>query len=543
MSYSRYNTESFSRTRRTSASQRSKTRRAPDKRTPKSTVRRKPSKQKHSSALTLVVILLIAGLVFLIGVVSFNFYREYRKGLPFTYSDGVNVSGIDIAGKSEKEAEAILKERALDAVKDVTIKIRVNGKETVYTKADFKYSYDFETPLKEAKTYSMKEQGIYPTEKGETAPSTQFSEGANNFTLNYKIKKSSINAQLKKLSKPVDKEPKNARVSKFHPFESVRFEYQQGVDGCKLDSKTISNRIIKLFSASSNETELNMDAKINKIAPSITVDDLKKNIVGLSTASTVSQNTEDGTHNMKVAMKACNGSVIEPGATWSFNGRTGDSNLESNGYKKAAVISQKKIEQGTGGGICQASTIIFEAGLFSNMEIVERHNHYWASTYAYAGEDATIDYPDLDLRMRNKTKYQMFMECRVEDGNRLRVNIWGYQDPAYDNIRIHSENYEINDKDYHTRLFRELFKNGEIIKNETICDSTYNIKYSVKVADAETFRTKVDGTVQYEDADYTPMEVVDNRTSSAESDESGDDEDDESSDDGSDEEEADSENE
>jgi hypothetical protein len=137
----------------------------------------------------------------------------------------------------------------------------------------------------------------------------------------------------------------------------------------------------------------------------------------------------------------------------------------------------------------------------------------------------------------------MFMECRVEDGNRLRVNIWGYQDPAYDNIRIHSENYEINDKDYHTRLFRELFKNGEIIKNETICDSTYNIKYSVKVADAETFRTKVDGTVQYEDADYTPMEVVDNRTSSAESDESGDDEDDESSDDGSDEEEADSENE
>ena len=210
---------------------------------------------------------------------------------------------------------------------------------------------------------------------------------------------------------------------------------------------------------------------------------------------------------MELALKSCNGSVIAPGATWSFNDCTGDSNLESNGYKKAAVISEKKIKQGVGGGICQASTIIFEAGLFSNMEIIERHNHHWASTYAYAGEDATIDYPDLDLRMRNKTEYQMFIECRMEDGNRLRVNIWGYQDPDYDNIRIHSENYDVTKTDFRTRTFRELFKDGHIIKTETVCDSYYSIKHSIKTPDAETYRTRVDGYVQYEDEDYIPMDT------------------------------------
>ena len=207
---------------------------------------------------------------------------------------------------------------------------------------------------------------------------------------------------------------------------------------------------------------------------------------------------------MRVAFKACNGSIIEPGGIWSFNDCTGDSNLESNGYKKATVISEKKLEQGVGGGICQASTLIFEAGLFANMDIIERHNHYWASAYAYAGEDATIDYPNLDLRMQNTTDYQMFIECRVVDRT-LRVNIWGYQDPSYDNIRLHSENYNVSEKDFHTRTFRELFKDGEIIKTETICDSYYSIKNAVKTPDAETFRTSVDGTVKYESADYETM--------------------------------------
>lgn len=485
------------------------------------------SPKRHKPAFVFLVILLVSGLLITAGVVGFNMYREYRKGLPFTYSDGVNVSGIDIGQLSVKEARAKLKENAMSVVKDITINVKAKDIEKTYTKESFKYEFDFETPLKEAKIYSQKDQGVYETKSGETAAETDESTDSPKFTLNYKLLNSSVKKQIKKLAEKIDIASKNARVVKFHPFADNRFEYKEGSSGVKLDRKALNKKFAKFFN--SGKSELNVNAKVDKIKPKITVKDLKREIVGLATASSVSTNTPEGTNNMKVALKACNGSVIEPGATWSFNKCTGDSNLESNGYKKAAVISEKKVKQGVGGGICQASTIIFEAGLFSNMEIVERHNHYWASTYAYAGEDATIDYPDLDLRMRNKTDYQMFIECRLEDGNRLRVNIWGYQDPDYDNIRLHSENYRISKNDFHTRTFRELFKNGEIIKTETICDSYYNIKHSVKTPDAETYRTTVNGYNQSEDAEYETMEVVDTREKNSEKETENDEEDSENS--------------
>jgi vancomycin resistance protein YoaR len=488
--------------------------------------------KRHRTAFTFLIILLVAGLVITAGVVGFNMYREYRKGLPFTYSDGVNVSGIDIGQLSVKEARAKLKENAMSVVKDININVKAKDIEKTYTKESFKYEFDFETPLKEAKIYSLKDQGVYETKKGETAAETDGSTDSPEFTLNYKLVKDSVKKQIKKLAKKIDIAAKNAKVVKFHPFADKRFEYKEGSGGVKLDQKALNKKFAKFFN--SGKSELNVNAKVDKIKPKITVKDIKREIVGLATASSVSTNTPEGTNNMKVALKACNGSVIEPGATWSFNKCTGDSNLESNGYKKAAVISEKKVKQGVGGGICQASTIIFEAGLFSNMEIVERHNHYWASAYAYAGEDATIDYPDLDLRMRNKTDYQMFIECRLEDGNRLRVNIWGYQDPDYDNIRLHSENYRISKNDFHTRTFRELFKNGEIIKTETICDSYYNIKHSVKTPDAETYRTTVNGYNQSEDAEYETMEVIDTREKNSEKETENDEEDSENNEDNND---------
>lgn len=486
--------------------------------------KRPPVRKKKGPLFTALVVGMVLVFVFLIGFVSFNMYREYRKGLPFKYSDGVTVAGIDIGGLSVKEARAKLETNAVSTVKDILIKVTARDKVKTYTKTDFKYKIDFETPLKEAKVYSLKEQGIYEAKKGVTEPDTEASTDKPEFKLKYSIKKSSIKARVKKLARAIDLEPVNAKVKKFHPFAVNRFEYKRGSYGYKLNQSKLNKTLLKFFKKGKNV--LSAKAQVKELAPAITVQKLRDNIVGLSTASSVSQNTANGTHNMKVALNACNGSVIEPGDTWSFNSCTGDSNLESNGYKKAAVISEKKLKQGIGGGICQASTIIFEAGLFANMEIVERHNHYWASSYAYAGEDATIDYPNLDLRMRNKTEYQMFMECRVE-GTRLRVNIWGYQDPDYDNIRLHSENFNVTKTDFHTRTFRELFKNGEIIKTETICDSYYNIKNSIKTPDAETYRTTVNGYVQYEDAEYETM--PENNTSDEEEENSDEESDDESS--------------
>ena len=437
-----------------------------------------------------------------IGAIAFavgsNMYRNYRKSLPFHYSERVTVAGIDISGLTTEEARAKLETENMRAVKSIALAVNANGYTAEFTKDDFTYTFDYKTPLKEAKEYSLREQGLYDPPDGVIEDATEFTTDNPEFKMNYQVEYASIEKQVERLAKKVDTDPENARVKSFHPFADVRFTYKQGENGYRLDKEWLKKEISYFFE--DNKKKATIDAAYETLEPDITVDDLKEKIVGLSKATSYSNNTLDGTHNMAVALEACNGSVIEPGETWSFNDHTGDSNKEELGYRKAQVISEKKIEEGVGGGICQASTTIFRAAVFANMGVVERHNHYWASSYAYAGEDATIDYPNLDLRLRNNTDYQMFIECKA-DGRNLIVNIYGYQSPEYDNIKIYSENYDIEKKkSFKTKTYRVLYKEHEIVREETLCTSNYSLtdKHTVRTQDEGTFRTTVNGYTQTE---------------------------------------------
>ena len=456
---------------------------------------RKTNKRKNSKRkfVVVLVVILVLAVAVTVGVVKFNIDNSNR---PFTFSKDVTVSGIDISGLTYEQALERLKENSDSLIKEYDIVIKSNGRLFNYDKEDFKYDFQYKKALKKAKLYSLKEQGRLKNTKYEDMADSISDNSA--FNLGYQVTTQSINKVVNQVANGTDREPQNAKVSEFRPFAKNRFEYKDGKYGYRLDRSDLQYELVEFFDKGAVRTTI--DARVENITPEITLEDVKKNIVGLSTATSVSSNTADGTHNMATALKACNGSVINPGEVWSFNDCTGDSNLESNGYRKAAVINNKKIEQGVGGGICQASTTIFKCALFANMAVVERHNHYWASTYAYAGEDATIDYPNLDLRLKNTTDYQMFMECKLE-GNTLIVNIYGYQDPSYDNIKLESENYDIKDgESYRTVTRRYLYLNGEVVKEETICNSTYSLKdsHSVRMDDEGSFRTTVDGKIKYE---------------------------------------------
>ena len=195
-------------------------------------------------------------------------------------------------------------------------------------------------------------------------------------------------------------------------------------------------------------------------------------------------NTEYGTSNMAVSLEACNGSIIDPGEQWSFNECTGDSNLESNGYKSAHVISEGKIIDGIGGGICQASSTIYNAAIRANMEVEERHNHQWASSYVPTGLDATIDYPNLDLVLSNPTDFQMFLECRV-DGNTLYASVWGVKSDYWDEIHTRNEVSDKGSKSYTVRAWRIYIKDGKEVDSEELFKSTYDLDYGVVFIEAD----------------------------------------------------------
>ena len=132
-----------------------------------------------------------------------------------------------------------------------------------------------------------------------------------------------------------------------------------------------------------------------------------------------------------------------------------------------------KFEQGIGGGICQASSTIYNAAIMANMEIVERYCHAYQSSYVPAGRDATIDYPYLDLKLSNPTDYPMYMQCYMEDAY-LTVNIFGWDDPAFDNIEIESSVHSANKTSYMASAWRVYYLDGEEVGREELHSSEYD---------------------------------------------------------------------
>ena len=62
------------------------------------------------------------------------------------------------------------------------------------------------------------------------------------------------------------------------------------------------------------------------------------------------------------------------------------------------MIINGELQNGLGGGICQVSTTVFNAAFDAGLPITARTNHALYITHYPLGRDATVNYPDLDLK-------------------------------------------------------------------------------------------------------------------------------------------------
>ena len=81
--------------------------------------------------------------------------------------------------------------------------------------------------------------------------------------------------------------------------------------------------------------------------------------------------------------------------------------------RKAAAIAGNTRSSVVGGGVCQVATTMFNALLRANCEIVTRYPHAWPADYVPRGEDATVDWPGVDLVMRNDGPRAAVPGCMV----------------------------------------------------------------------------------------------------------------------------------
>jgi vancomycin resistance protein YoaR len=128
-------------------------------------------------------------------------------------------------------------------------------------------------------------------------------------------------------------------------------------------------------------------------------------------------------HNVQLVSHLVDDHVIAPGETFSFNGATGARTADK-GFKEAPVIINGELQTGLGGGVCQVSTTVFNAAYEAGLPIVARTNHALYISHYPQGRDATVNYPDTDLKFENDTGHWLLLRTWVGSSS-LTVALYG----------------------------------------------------------------------------------------------------------------------
>lgn len=119
--------------------------------------------------------------------------------------------------------------------------------------------------------------------------------------------------------------------------------------------------------------------------------------------------------NLRIAAEKINGTVLLPGEIFSYNKTVGKRTVEE-GYKDAKIYADGGVVDGLAGGICQISSTLYNAVLLANLEIVERRNHSFTTSYVAAGRDATVVWGAIDFQFKNSRNYPIKIEASVKNG-------------------------------------------------------------------------------------------------------------------------------
>jgi vancomycin resistance protein YoaR len=169
-------------------------------------------------------------------------------------------------------------------------------------------------------------------------------------------------------------------------------------------------------------------------------------------------------HNITLASAQFDGLLVKPGESFSMGVNLGDVSLD-NGYAEALIILGNRTIKGVGGGVCQVSTTLFRTVFMTGFPITERWSHAYrvgyyengdGPTHLGAGFDATVFFPEVDMKFINDSPYWILMETVVDStSKRLYWRFYSTSDGrtvSYTTSGVRNEvdppdpKWEVNDK-------------------------------------------------------------------------------------------------
>ncbi len=413
--------------------------------------------------------------------------------VPTVFPEGTSIGGKNISGKTVEEAVEICQAAVQEEVDALAITVKFKDDTVSLGKGDFTSQNVFDMTL----------------------PRLLETQEAGEYELSYVTDLSEAGMQkLKDAAKSCVAKGENATVSSFD-FDTKTFTFTEEKNGSRVDMMATLKSVRQLLSQKHGGA---IQAAFIETKPEITREYLADNFKQLSTYSTVSTNTANGNSNMALALSYVNGTVLQPGETFSYNACIGDSTDPNKGWLSAGGLVGGLMVQVYGGGICQGSTTLYNAALLAGMEIVARECHSTPSSYCPIGLDATVDYGNIDFQFKNPLENPVYISAWM-DGVTLYVSFYGCLPEEWDRIEVGSQqtgseppkdtvNFKVDENletgqyvrlstgntGYSAKAWRTFYKGEAQVKTEDLPSSTYPATGMTYSVGPDTDTEKVDTT-------------------------------------------------
>ena len=295
---------------------------------------------------------------------------------------------------------------------------------------------------------------------------------------------------LEKIRSEIYKEPQDASITKNE--ETGKTEVHTHVNGVDF---AISMEEAEAIIAEDKE-EYTIPLKIT--VPEKTLDDLGEEAFPDELASYTTRydpSNRNRSNNISISAGKINETIIMPGETFSYNQTVGERTIEE-GYKEAGAYAGGRVVQDVGGGICQTSSTLYNAALLANLEIVDRSNHRFLTSYVEPGRDATVAWGSIDFKFKNTRSYPIKIEATAKNGV-CTMSIYGIKEETEYEVVIQSnvlsytsyttkyeddssleEGEEVVEQSGYTgctsEAYRVLKLNGEVISKTLLSKDTYD---------------------------------------------------------------------
>lgn len=184
-------------------------------------------------------------------------------------------------------------------------------------------------------------------------------------------------------------------------------------------------------------------------------------------------------NNMQLCCASIDGLILRPKEIFSFYRVIGEPTAKK-GYKPGPVIIKKHLEISSGGGLCQVSSVLFNAALLANLDILEKHNHsvdLWGEDrYIPLGRDAIYVYAIKDLKFRNNLPCDIVIKINADE-DCVRCKVFAPERPVYS---VTVESQKLNAGGFSSCKVRTI---RYIEKNDGQKTITYKADETYKMAD------------------------------------------------------------